>query len=66
MIEFVEILHNNISSLLESHEFFLLHMQHSFWDVVLMKRQFKFVLGDLISGRLNGHIISPPGAGRAS
>jgi hypothetical protein len=66
MIEFVEILHNSISSLLESHEFLLLHMEHSFWNVVLTKCQFKFVPCDLMSGRLNGHIISPPGAGRAS
>jgi hypothetical protein len=66
MIEFVEILHNSISSLLEPYEFFLLHMEHSFWDVVLTKHQFKFVPCDLMSGRLNGHIISPPGAGRAS
>jgi hypothetical protein len=29
MIEFVEILHNSISALLEYHEFFLLHVQHS-------------------------------------
>jgi hypothetical protein len=41
-------------------------MEHSFSNVVLTKCQFKFVLGDLMSGRLNGHIISPPGAGRAS
>jgi hypothetical protein len=66
MIEFVEILHDSISSLLESHEFFLLHVQHSFWNVVLSKRQFKFVPCDLMSGRLNGHIISPPGTGRTS
>jgi hypothetical protein len=66
MIEFVEILHNIISSLLESHEFFLLHMEHSFWNVVLTKRQFKFVPCDLMSGKLNGHIISPLGAGKAS
>jgi hypothetical protein len=66
MIEFVEILHDNISSLLESHEFFLLHVQHSFWNVVLTKRQFKFIPCDLMPIRLNGHIISPPDAGRAS
>jgi hypothetical protein len=66
MIEFVEILHDSISSLLELHEFFLLHVQHSFWNVVLSKRQFKFVPCDLMSGRLNGHIISPPGTGRTS
>jgi hypothetical protein len=66
MIEFVEILHNSISALLESHEFFLLHVQHSFWNVVITKCQFKFVPCDLMSGRLNGHIISPTGTGRAS
>jgi hypothetical protein len=65
MIEFVEILHNSISSLLESHEFLLFHVQHSFWNIVLMKRQFKFVPCDLMSSRLNGHIISPPSTGRA-
>jgi hypothetical protein len=54
------------STLFEFHEFFLLHMDHSFWNVVLPKCQFKFVPGDLMVGRLNGHIISPPGAGRAS
>jgi hypothetical protein len=41
-------------------------MEHPFWNVVLPKCQFKFIPGDLMSGRLNGHIISPPGAGRAS
>jgi hypothetical protein len=56
MIELVEILH----------EFLLLHMEHSFWNVVLPECQFKFVLGDLMPGRLNGHIISPLGVGRAS
>jgi hypothetical protein len=66
MIEFVEILRNTISPLIKPHEFFLLHMEHSFWDVVLTKRQFKFVPCDLMSGGLDGHIISPPGAGRAS
>ena len=64
MIELVEILCNSISTLLKLHEFFLLHMEHPFWNVVLPKCQFKFVPGDLMSGRLNGHIISPPGAGR--
>jgi hypothetical protein len=38
MIEFVEILHDSISSLLESHEFLLFHVQHSFWNIVLTKR----------------------------
>jgi hypothetical protein len=66
MIEFVEILHNSISSLLEFHEFFLLHMEHSFWNVVLTKCKFKFIPCDSMSGRLSGHIISPLGAGRAS
>jgi hypothetical protein len=66
MIEFVEILHDSISSLLESHEFVLFHVQHSFWNIVLMKRQFKFVPCDLMSGRMNGHIISPPSTSRAS
>jgi hypothetical protein len=66
MIELVEILCNSISTLLKLHEFFLLHMEHSFWNVVLPECQFKFVLGDLMPGRLNGHIISPLGAGRAS
>jgi hypothetical protein len=66
MIEFVEILHDSISSLLESHEFLLFHVQHSFWNIVLTKHQFKFVPCDLMSGRLNGHIISPPSTGRAS
>jgi hypothetical protein len=65
MIEFVEILHDSISSLLESHEFLLFHVQHSFWNIVLTKRQFKFVPCDLMLGRLNGHIISPPSTGRA-
>ena len=59
MIEFVEILHDSISSLFESHEFLLFHVQHPFWNIVLTKRQFKFVPCDLMSGRLNGHIISP-------
>jgi hypothetical protein len=63
MIELVEIL---CSTLFELHEFFLFHMEHSFWNVVLPKYQFKFVPGDLMSGRLNGHIISPPSAGGAS
>jgi hypothetical protein len=66
IIEFVEILHDSISSLLESHEFLLFHVQHSFWNIVLTKRQFKFVPCDLMSGRLNGHIISPSRTGRAS
>jgi hypothetical protein len=66
MIELVEILCNSISTLLKLHEFLLLHMEHSFWNVVLPKCQLKFVLGDLVVGRLDGHIISPPGAGRAS
>jgi hypothetical protein len=65
MIELVEILRNNISTLFKLHEFFLLHMEHSFWNVVLPKRQFKFVPGDLMAGRVNGHIISPLRAGRA-
>jgi hypothetical protein len=30
MIEFVEILHDSISSLLESYEFLMFHVQHSF------------------------------------
>jgi hypothetical protein len=66
MIKFVEILHDSISSLLESHEFLLFHVQHSFWNIVLTKCKFKFVPCDLMPGRLNGHIISPPGTGRAS
>jgi hypothetical protein len=66
MIELVEILRNSISTLLKLHEFFLLHKEHSFWNVVLSKFQLKFIPGDLMAGRLNGHIISPPGAGRAS
>jgi hypothetical protein len=66
MIEFVEILHDSISSLLESHEFFLFHVQHFFWNIVLTKNQFKFVPCDLMSGRLNGHIISPPSTSRSS
>jgi hypothetical protein len=66
IIEFVEILHDSISSLLESHEFFLFHVQHSFWNIVLTKRQFKFVPCGLMSGRLNGHIISPPSTDSAS
>jgi hypothetical protein len=66
MIELVEILCNSISTLLKLHEFYLLHMEHSFWNAVLPKCQLEFVPGDLMAGKLNGHIISPLGAGRAS
>jgi hypothetical protein len=41
-------------------------MEHSFRNIMLPESQFEFVLGNLMTSRLDSHIISPPGAGRAS
>jgi hypothetical protein len=64
MVEFVEILCDSISTLFELHKFFLLHMEHPFRNIVLPKSQFEFVPGNLMTRRLDSHIISPPSAGR--
>jgi hypothetical protein len=66
VVEFVEILSDIISILFELHKFFLFHMEHPFMNIVLLESQFKFVLGSLMTSRLDSHIISPPSAGRAS
>jgi hypothetical protein len=41
-------------------------MEHHFRNIVLPEHQFEFVLGNLMTSRLDSHIISPPSAGRAS
>jgi hypothetical protein len=66
VVELVEILCDSISTLFELHKFFLFHMEHSFRNIVLPKCQFKLVPVNLMTSRLDSHIISPPGAGRAS
>jgi hypothetical protein len=66
VVELVEILCDSISTLFELHKFFLFHMEHPFRNIVLPKCQFKLVSGNLMTSRLDSHIISPPGAGRAS
>ena len=50
MVELVEIL-----TLFKLHEFFLFHMEHPFWNVVLPKCQFKFVPGNMMTDRLDPH-----------
>jgi hypothetical protein len=66
VVELVEILCDSISTLFELHKFFLFHMEHSFRNIVILKCQFEFVPGNLMTSRLDSHIISPPSAGRAS
>jgi hypothetical protein len=41
-------------------------MEHPFRNIVLPESQFELVPCNLMAGRLNGYIISPSGAGRAS
>jgi hypothetical protein len=52
--------------LFELHKFLLLHMEHPFRNIVLPESQFELVPCNLMVGRLNSYIISPPCAGRAS
>jgi hypothetical protein len=66
MIELIEILVNSIPSLFQLHEFFLLHMQNTFGYIMLAEGYFEFFLGYLMIGRLNGHKITPPSAGRSA
>jgi hypothetical protein len=66
VVELVEILHESISTLFELHKFFLFHMEHPFRNIVLLKRQFEFVPGNLMTSRLDSHKIFLPGTGRAS
>jgi hypothetical protein len=66
MIKFIEILGDSISALLQLHEFLLFHVEDSFRYVMLSEGQLEFILGDLMIGRLNGHKVSPPCAGRAT
>jgi hypothetical protein len=66
VVEFVEILSDSIPTLFELHKFLLLHMEHPFRNIVLPESQFELVPCNLMADRLNGYIISPPGAGRAS
>jgi hypothetical protein len=44
----------------------MFHVEYSFQDVMLSEGQLEFILGDLMIGRLNGHKVSPPVAGRAT
>jgi hypothetical protein len=66
MIELIEILINSIPSLLQLHKFFLLHVKDTFWDIVFAEGHLEFFPCYLMIGQLNGHEISPPGAGRAA
>jgi hypothetical protein len=66
VVEFVEILSDSIPTLFELHKFLLFHKEHPFGNIVLPESQFEFVPGNLMTSRLNGYIISKPGAGRAS
>jgi hypothetical protein len=66
VVEFVKILSDSIPTLFDLHKFFLFHMEHSFRNIVHPKSQFEFILGNLMTSRLDSHIISQPGTGRAS
>jgi hypothetical protein len=66
VIEFIEILGNSIPALLKLHELLLLHMEDSFRYIMLSECQLKLIPSDLMTGRLNGHKVSPPRTGRAS
>jgi hypothetical protein len=66
MIELIEIVINNIPSLLQLHKFFLFHVKYTFRYVMFMEGQLKFFPCYLMIGWLNGHKISPPSAGRAT
>jgi hypothetical protein len=52
--------------LFELHKLLLLHMEHPFRYIVLPESQLELVPCNLMAVRLNGYIISPPCAGRAS
>jgi hypothetical protein len=66
VVELIEILCDSISTLFELHKFFMFHMEHPIRNIVLQESQFELVPGNLMTSRLDSHIISPPGAGRAS
>jgi hypothetical protein len=66
MIELIEILINSIPSLFQLHKLFLLHVKNTFWYIVLVERHLEFFPSYLVIGRLDGHKISPPSAGRAA
>jgi hypothetical protein len=66
VVKFIEILSDSIPTLFELHKLLLLHMEYPFRYIVLPESQFKLVPCNVMAGRLNGYIISPPCAGRAS
>jgi hypothetical protein len=66
VIKFIEILGDSISALLQFHELLLLHVKNSLRYIMLSKGQLEFITCDPMTGRLNGHKISPPRTGRAS
>jgi hypothetical protein len=57
---------DSIPTLLELHKLLLLHMEDSFRYIMLPESQLELIPCDLMTGRLNGNIISPPCTGRAS
>jgi hypothetical protein len=66
VVEFIEILSDSIPTLFELHKLLLLHMEHPLRYIMLPESQFELIPCNLMAGRLNGYIISPPCAGRAS
>ena len=66
VIKFIEILGDSISALLQLHEFLLFHVEYSFWYVMLSEGQLEFIPGYLMTSRLYGNKVPPPGAGRAT
>jgi hypothetical protein len=66
VVEFIEILSDSIPTLFELHKLLLLHMEHPFRYIVLPESQFELIPCNLMAGRLNDYIISPPCTGRAS
>jgi hypothetical protein len=66
VIKFIEILINSIPSLLKLHKFLLFQVEDSLRYIMFSEGQLKLILGYLMTSRLYGNKVPPPGAGRAT